>query len=261
MQTVRQWLEQLGLPQYAEVFADNDVDLEALRFLTEGDLEKLGISLGNRKKLLNAIAQLDGRRPPPTSASDKSVYPEPPRTEAERRQLTVLFCDLVGSTELATKLDPEQLRDLMQAYQRACGDVIERYEGHIAQYLGDGLMVYFGWPRAHEDDAERAVRSGLAILEAVKKVAAPSPFQVRIGIATGPVVVGETGDGDASLPKLAVGETPNLASRLQGLAGADGRPGSGRRRDGSSDRRNRRGDGFSEISLPGRAAREDSCRT
>jgi class 3 adenylate cyclase len=132
-----------------------------------------------------------------------------------------MFCDLVGSTELSQKLDPEALRELMRAYQQACGAVIEKYDGHVAQYLGDGLMTYFGWPRAHEDDAERAVRAGLEIIEAVKHVAAPEPLQVRVGIATGPVVVGETGDGDASVPKLAVGETPNLAARIQGLAQAD----------------------------------------
>jgi class 3 adenylate cyclase len=186
MYTVTQWLEQLGLPQYTEVFAENDVDLEALRFLTEGDLEKLGISLGNRKKLLNAIASFDGNAIR-VSASGEAAQQQSPHTEAERRQLTVLFCDLVGSTELSRRLDPEQLRELMRAYQQACGSVIERYDGHVAQYLGDGLMVYFGWPRAHEDDAERALRAALDVVEAVKVVSSPSPLQVRLGIATGPV--------------------------------------------------------------------------
>ena len=132
-----------------------------------------------------------------------------------------MFCDLVGSTALSEQLDPEDLRTLMQAYQKAAGTVIERYGGHVAQYLGDGLMTYFGWPQAHEDDAERAVRAGLEIVDAVKSVEAPEPLRVRFGIATGPVVVGETGAGDASVPKLAVGETPNLAARIQGLAGPD----------------------------------------
>jgi class 3 adenylate cyclase len=218
MGSVGQWLEDLGLGQYKEVFAENDVDLEALRFLTEGDLEKLGISLGNRKKLLNAIAQLDGNRPPAASASDKSLHQESPRAEAQRRQITVMFCDLVGSTELATKLDPEQLRDLMQAYQRACGEVIACYDGHVAQYLGDGLMVYFGWPRAHEDDAVRAIRAGLEVVQAVSKLNSATPIRARVGIHTGLVVVGETGQGDASVPKAAVGETPNIAARLQALA-------------------------------------------
>ncbi len=140
---------------------------------------------------------------------------------AERRQITVLFCDLVGSTALSEKLDPEDLRDLMATYQQAAGAVIERYGGHIAQYLGDGLMVYFGWPAANEEDAARAVHASLKIVEAVKAIAAIEPLRVRIGIATGPVVVGETGAGDAAVPKAAVGETPNLAARLQGLAGPD----------------------------------------
>ena len=139
-------------------------------------------------------------------------------SEAERRQLTVLFCDLVGSTALSQKLDPEELRHLMHVYQRACGEVIERYEGHVAQYLGDGLMVYFGWPRAHEDDAVRAIRAGLEVAQAVSKLDAPAQMQARVGIHTGLVVVGETGHGDASIPKAAVGETPNIAARLQTLA-------------------------------------------
>ena len=220
MQTVKQWLEQLGLPQYAEVFAENDVDLDAVRFLGDSDLEKLGISLGNRKKLLNAIARLDGHAAVP-GGSDRPTDQPSHHAEAERRQLTVMFCDLVGSTELSRQHDPEQLRELMHAYQQACGSVIEKYDGHVAQYLGDGLMVYFGWPRAHEDDSERALRASLDIIEAVKVVEAPSPLRVRIGVATGPVVVGQTGAGDASVPKLAVGETPNLAARLQGMAAAD----------------------------------------
>lgn len=139
----------------------------------------------------------------------------------ERRQLTVMFCDLVGSTALSQQLDAEDLRELMRAYQEAAGHVIERYEGHVAQYLGDGLMVYFGWPQAHEDDAARAVRAGLDVVKVVHALPAPERLRVRVGIATGPVVVGETGAGDASIPKMAVGETPNLAARVQGLAGPD----------------------------------------
>jgi class 3 adenylate cyclase/tetratricopeptide (TPR) repeat protein len=144
-----------------------------------------------------------------------------PALDAERRQLTVLFCDLVGSTALAQRLDPEELRDLIQAYQRACRDVIARYEGHVAQYLGDGLMAYFGWPRAHEDDAVRAIRAGIELTQAVSKLTAPLPIHARVGIHTGLVVVGETGRGDASIPKAAVGDTPNIAARLQGLAEPD----------------------------------------
>jgi class 3 adenylate cyclase len=131
-----------------------------------------------------------------------------------------MFCDLVGSTALSERLDPEELRDLMQAYQRACGEVIEKYEGHVAQYLGDGLMVYFGWPTAHEDDAVRAIRAGLEAVEAVSKLDAATQMRARAGIHTGVVVVGETGHGDASIPKAAVGDTPNIAARLQSLAEA-----------------------------------------
>jgi class 3 adenylate cyclase len=223
MQTVRQWLDQLGLPQYAEAFERNQVDLDLIRELRDDDLEKVGVlPLGHRKKLLKAIGELNAGLPPALASParpEHSPAQQPAHAEAERRQLTVLFCDLVGSTALAQKLDPEELRDLMQAYQRACGEIIARYDGHVAQYLGDGLMVYFGWPRAHEDDAERAVRASLDVVDVVKSVPAAAPLQVRIGIATGPVVVGETGAGDASVPKVAVGETPNLAARLQGLAG------------------------------------------
>jgi class 3 adenylate cyclase len=222
MQTVRHWLEQLGLSQYAEIFAENDVDLEVLQLLTDADLKRLGVSLGHRRKLLKAIVELeDNQAAPPTKVIPESTStrePETMGTAAERRQLTVMFCDLVGSTALAERLDPEELRDLMQAYQRACGEVIARYDGHVAQYLGDGLMVYFGWPQAHEDDAVRATRGGLEITKAVSLLGASTPFRARVGIHTGVVVVGETGHGDASVPKAAVGDTPNIAARLQGLA-------------------------------------------
>ena len=216
--TIADWLTQIGLPQYAELFAQNEIDLEVLPELGEQDLEKLGVPLGHRKKLLKAssvmqseVAQRLTERSPGSAAEG----------QAERRQLTVMFCDLVGSTLLSQQLDPEQLRELMHAYQQACGAVVDKYDGHVAQYLGDGLMVYFGWPRAHEDDAERAIRAALEVVDGVKNVQAPAPLRVRVGIATGPVVVGETGAGDASVPKAAVGETPNRAARLQGLAGAD----------------------------------------
>jgi len=224
MDALSTWLQVLGLERYAAVFAENGVDFETVHLLTESDLERLGILLGHRRKLVKAIAQLDGTRAPAPVAH--TVHQDCPTHEsisvaAQRRQLTVMFCDLVGSTALTQRLDPEQLRELMRAYQQACAAIIEKYQGHVAQYLGDGLMVYFGWPQAHEDDADRSVRVGLEVLNGIKGVDAPEPLQVRIGIATGTVVVGETGNGDASLPKLAVGETPNLAARLQALAGAD----------------------------------------
>jgi len=198
-------LEAQDLGEYAEAFEAEKIAVRDLPELSEDDLKGLGLPLGPRRRVLKAL-----REPAP------AVPAAPPR-EAERRQITVMFCDLVGSTALSETLDPEDLRALMQDYQQAAGHVIERYGGHVAQYLGDGLMTYFGWPSAHEDDAERAVRASLDIVAAVGAM----DLAVRIGIATGPVVVGETGSGDASVPKLAVGETPNLAARLQGLAGAD----------------------------------------
>ena len=209
MSEIRQWLGALGLEQFAEAFEAEQVLPQDIADLTEADLKDLGVPLGPRKRILKAASE--GEHAPATA----------PSIEAERRQITVMFCDLAGSTALSERLDPEDLRSLMQAYQQACGAIIERYGGHVAQYLGDGLMTYFGWPTAHEDDAERAIRTALEIVHAVKGVAAPEPLQVRVGIATGPVVVGETGAGDASVPKLAVGETPNIAARLQALATAD----------------------------------------
>src|SRR5215831_11389873 len=151
------WLQTLGLERYASVFIENDIDLEALALLTDAELKELGVSLGHRKKLLKAIAELKGSESPaqPSPAQVSERHPRSDESipvEGERRQLTVMFCDLVGSTALAERLDPEELRGLMQRYQRACGEVVTRYDGHVAQYLGDGLLVYFGWPAAHEDD-------------------------------------------------------------------------------------------------------------
>ncbi len=226
MSDIRQWLDDLGLGQYADTFEENEIGPDLLSRLSDETLEKLGVGvMGHRIRILDAIAARSGDKGQTYSQSTpqvaKAVPGIPAVTDAERRQITVMFCDLVGSTALAEKLDPEDLRELLAAYQKAAGAVIERYEGHVAQYLGDGLMVYFGWPKAHEDDAGQAVRAGLELIEAVKTVEASDPLQVRIGIATGPVVVGETGAGDASVPKAAVGETPNVAARMQGLAGPD----------------------------------------
>ena len=178
MSDIRQWLEELGLGKYADAFEENDIDLDLLSRLTAEELKDIGVdSVGHRKRLLEAITTLAG------GADDLVLTPSEPRSgrgeqaskvpEAERRQITVMFCDLVGSTALSEKLDPEDLRGLMQAYQKACGDVVERYEGHVAQYLGDGLMTYFGWPAAHEDDAQRAVQAGLEIVQAVGTIDAP----------------------------------------------------------------------------------------
>jgi class 3 adenylate cyclase len=194
MADVDEWLERLGLSRYGAVFAEHDIDREILPDLTDQDLEKLGVSLGHRKKLLRAIAEL-GRS---DSAALREAE-EAPRA-AERRQLSVLFCDLVGSTALAARLDPEDLRAVMGAYQAACAEVIGRFAGHVAKYLGDGVLAYFGWPRAHEDDAERAMRAGLQLVETIAQLA-PAPdirLQARVGIATGLAVVGDlVGEGAA----------------------------------------------------------------
>ncbi|MDX1375273.1 MAG: adenylate/guanylate cyclase domain-containing protein [Burkholderiales bacterium] len=215
MHDIRQWLQARGLGQHADAFEREQLDLDALPHLTEENLKDLGLPLGHRIKLLAAIRALQ----------EAQAATEAPAADAgarvERRQLTVMFCDLVGSTRLAEQLDPEELRELMRTYQSACAQAVARYEGHVAQYLGDGLMIYFGWPKAHEDDAERSVRAGLEIVQAAGQIAAPQALQVRIGIATGDVVIGDTGAGDASVPKMAVGETPNLAARIQARAGPD----------------------------------------
>ena len=205
------WLETLELSRYRANFTENEIDRRALSTLSDQDLKDIGVAaLGHRRVLLAAIKALEDDR----HRSSGAAAPE-------RRQITIMFCDLVGSTALSEQLDPEDLRALLHAYRQACATVIEGYDGHVAQYLGDGLMVYFGWPQAHEDDAIRAVRAALDIVDAVKRVEAADPPHVRIGIATGHVVVGETGAGDAAGPSLAIGETPNLAARLQGVAGID----------------------------------------
>jgi class 3 adenylate cyclase/predicted ATPase len=223
-------LQQLDLVQYASVFAENGIDEEVLLELTDADLEKLGVALGHRKKLLKAIASLCAGEPistaPRTPATQRSI-PAPEQSEPERRQLTVMFCDLVGSTRLSQILDPEDLRDINRAYQDACKIAIDRYDGYISRYMGDGVLAFFGYPRAHEDDAERAVLAALGVVRAMSELNAGVGSEnnvrlaVRAGIATGPVVVGDVIGEEASEERAAVGETPNLAARLQGLAKPD----------------------------------------
>jgi class 3 adenylate cyclase len=212
------WLRELGLERYEPAFRDNEIDWEVLPELTEADLEKIGLPLGTRKKLLKAIAQLPGKTIAPSP--EAAPPPRPVRPEAERRQLTVLFCDLVGSTELSARLDPEEMREVIGTYQAHVAEVVRRWDGHVAKYMGDGALAYFGWPQAHEDGAERAVRAGLELVQTIAALrpATSSALQVRIGIATGDVVVGDLGSQEASDKDAVVGETPNLASRLQSLA-------------------------------------------
>ena len=219
---VASWLRTLGLECYEAAFRANEVGAEDLCHLTAEDLEGLGVAaIGHRRRLLVAITKLQADAKSLAMAKPTDDHPASASASVgERRQLTVMFCDLVGSTALSEKLDPEELRSLLHAYRTLCGDVIARYDGFVARYVGDGILTYFGWPTAHEEDAERAVRAALEIVQTVKRASTTEDLSVRIGIATGPVVVGETaGAGDQS--KLAVGSTPNLAARLQGLASAD----------------------------------------
>ncbi|MSO75726.1 MAG: adenylate/guanylate cyclase domain-containing protein [Alphaproteobacteria bacterium] len=218
---VGDWLGGLGLEQYAAAFRDNAIDVEVLPDLTADDLKDLGVGLvGHRRKLLAAIAALRdvATLPDGAPAAREAPGPAPPTDMAERRQLTILFCDLVGSTELALRLDLEDLREVIAGYHRRVSELLTRHGGFIAKFMGDGVLAYFGYPGAHEDDAERSVRAGLAIAEAIGHLASPAPLRVRIGIATGLVVVGDLLGSGASREQAVVGETPNLAARLQALA-------------------------------------------
>jgi len=212
---VGDWLRGLGLGRYETVFRDNEIDVEVLPELTESDFEKLGVPLGHRKRLLKAIADAGA-----TAIAPPTVTARPDAQAAERRQLTVMFIDLVGSTALSAKLDPEDLRSIFGAYQRCCAELVKRNGGFVAKYMGDGVLAYFGYPQAHEDDAERAVEAGLALVEAVPKLdtVAGVPLSARVGIATGLVVVGDLIGTGAARERAVVGQTPNLAARLQAIA-------------------------------------------
>jgi class 3 adenylate cyclase/tetratricopeptide (TPR) repeat protein len=209
------WLHGLGMQQYEPAFRANEIDERVLPSLTAEDLKDLGVTLvGHRRRLLDGIAALSAAAPVAANART--------RADAERRQLTVMFCDLVGSTALSARLDPEDLREIIGAYHRAVAEIVAGFDGFVAKYMGDGVLVYFGYPRAHEDDAERAVRAGLGVVEAVGRLDVKSiKLKARIGIATGLVVVGDLiGEGSAQEQSV-VGETPNLAARLQALAKPD----------------------------------------
>ncbi|MEQ1753657.1 MAG: adenylate/guanylate cyclase domain-containing protein [Micropepsaceae bacterium] len=212
---VSQWLRSLGLSQYEQAFHDNEVDAGVLGKLTADDLKEIGVGpVGHRRKMLDAIALLD------QEAARRDPKPEPQPSFAERRHLTVMFVDLVGSTQLSTRLDPEDMRNVVLNYQKHVAAEIERVEGNVAKYMGDGVLAYFGWPKAHENEAERAVRAGLAISGAVSALKDPmgSPLSARVGIATGLVVVGDLIGRGSSQEETVVGDTPNLAARLQSFA-------------------------------------------
>ena len=209
------WLGKIGLGQYAPIFDKNDVDFRSIRMLSDQDLQHLGLSLGHRRILLDAIAQLpDSKRAEFTR-------------EAERRQLTVMFCDLAGSSALSEQFDAEDVREMIGAYRHACMRPIQRFGGFGQRFIGDGILVFFGYPQAHEDDAERAVRAGLDIIDAMAHLNVDMGrshgvrLRVRIGIATGPVVVGDLATEASLEPSAVVGEAANLAARLQDLAEPD----------------------------------------
>ena len=216
MKGIAEWLASIGLGECAQRFAENAIDLSVVGDLTEQDLKDLGVLLGHRRKILRAIAELDGDAPAPIETVTEPAL----RDEAERRHLTVMICDLVGSTALSGRLDPEDMRAVMDAYHAACARITRTYDGFLAQFRGDGILAYFGYPLAHEDDAERTVRAGLDIIAAVGRLEtrAAEPLAVRIGIATGVVVIGDLSREGALREHAVVGETPNLAARVQALA-------------------------------------------
>ena len=212
MDTISAWLAGIGLGQYTNAFIENGVDLDVLSDLSKSDLEKLGVVLGHRKRMLRAISAERA-----AGASDQVTLS---RSQPEKRHVTVLFCDLVGSTALAVQLDPEDLSAVIRRFQAICTAVIRQNGGYVARFMGDGLLVYFGYPQAHEDEAENAVHAGLDLIAKVTQLLLPSgvPLAVRVGIATGVVVVGETISEGSTQEQSAVGETPNLAARLQDVA-------------------------------------------
>jgi class 3 adenylate cyclase len=230
--SVDDWLKGLGLERYAQVFRENDIDRDVLPELTADDLVALGVaSIGHRRKLLAAIKALQDSPSAAASASPARAGDAGTATSesaeaagAERRLLTVMFCDLVGSTELATRLDPEDLRDIIAKYHACVAEVLTRLGGFVAKYMGDGILAYFGYPQAHEEDADQAVRAGLAIVAAVAHLDLPERLQVRLGIATGLAVVGDLIGVGAAQEQAVVGETPNLAARLQASRTASSLP-------------------------------------
>jgi class 3 adenylate cyclase/predicted ATPase len=216
MDQIVDWLKRLGMSEYAQRFAENGIGIAALRHLTDQDLKEIGVLLGHRRIMLAAIAELPRAAEP---VAQPVVGSEPrPRDGAERRQVTVVLCDLVGSTALSARMDPEDLREVISAYQNCVAETVRRFGGFVAKYMGDGVLSYFGYPQAHEDDAERAVRAGLEAIATVGGLKSSVPLRTRVGIATGLVVVGDLiGSGEAQERGI-IGETPNLAARLQGIA-------------------------------------------
>jgi class 3 adenylate cyclase len=218
MSEVRRWLDTVGLVQYADAFETNDLDIDLLGQVDDQLLRDIGVSsAGHRLRIRNAIAKLSQPEKSVSSAATDAAS-----ASAERRQVTVMFSDLVGSTALSARMDPEDLREVISAYQKCVAETVQRFGGFVAKYMGDGVLVYFGYPQAHEDDTERAVRAGLALVRAVNDLKTHAPLQTRVGIATGLVVVGDLIGSGASQEQAIVGETPNLAARLQSIAEPNG---------------------------------------
>src|ERR1035438_10505142 len=218
---LRDWLRSLGLERYEVAFRENEIDETVLPSLTAEDLKDLGVGIvGHRRKLLDAITALrtDATAKDRSGAAVSSPPSATPEDRAERRQVTVMFSDLVGSTALSARMDPEDLREVISAYQNSVAETVGRFGGFVAKYMGDGVLIYFGYPHAHEDDAERAVRAGLQLVTAIGDLKTHAALKTRVGIATGLVVVGDLIGSGASQEQAIVGDTPNLAARLQGVA-------------------------------------------
>ena len=219
MQQIADWLQNLGLGRYAQLFAENDINFAILADLTDQDLQEIGVtSLGHRRQLLRAITELKGGETGTPKPATEYIAPVTPHDTAERRQVTVMFADLVGSTALSAHMDPEDLREVIAAYRKCTAETVRHLGGFVSQYLGDGVLVFFGYPQAHEDDAERAVRAGLQLVAAVAGLRTRASLQTRVGIATGLVVVGEIADAGGPQERGIIGQTPNLAARLQSSA-------------------------------------------
>ena len=216
MQQIADWLQKLDLGEYTERFVENKIDISVLPHITDQDLKDIGIPLGHRRKILAAINQGTASIQPVAEAT-RGVE-QKTQDAPERRHVTVLLSDLVGSTALSARMDPEDLREVISAYQKCVAEVVSRFDGFVAKYMGDGVLVYFGYPEAHEDDPERAVRAGLELIGAVSNLKTYTALQTRVGIATGLVVVGDLIGSGSAQEQAVVGKTPNLAARLQGVA-------------------------------------------
>src|ERR1700676_2671250 len=218
---LRGWLRRLGLERYEAAFRENEIDETVLPSLTAEDLKDLGVGIvGHRRKILDAITALrtDATAKDPSGDAVSSLQSATPEDRAERRQVTVMFSDLVGSTALSARMDPEDLREVISAYQKCIAETVGRHGGFVAKYMGDGVLIYFGYPQAHEDDTERVVRAGLELIAAVTALKSPVPLKTRVGMPTGRAAAATLiGSGEAQERGI-VGETPNLAARLQSIA-------------------------------------------